>query len=238
VWSFSSTVYEVHHKELENLIRDRLPNVLFPNNDMVMGYFLDNQGTDLGFKHWNELTPAFVYDKEIPYFNLLVPTVDTTRFSFFIEQLLIHKKNVYVTGSSGTGKSVVIQQLLTSIQHKRSLDSFPFIFSAQTDSKDTQLAIENKLEKIKKNLMGAKAGRTSAIFVDDINMPAVEVYGAQPPIELLRLLVDKGGVYDRRERFWKSVINTVLVCCSAPPGGGRNNITLRFTRHFNMLNFP
>lgn len=86
--------------------------------------------------------------------------------------------------------------------------------------------------------MGAKAGRTSAIFVDDINMPAVEVYGAQPPIELLRLLVDKGGVYDRRERFWKSVINTVLVCCSAPPGGGRNNITPRFTRHFNMLNFP
>ena len=34
-------------------------------------------------------------------------------------------------------------------------------------------------------------------------MPSVEEYGAQPPIEMLRLLVDKGGVYDRKERYWK-----------------------------------
>jgi len=63
------------------------------------------------------------------------------------------------------------------------------------------------------------------IFIDDVNMPAVEDYGAQPPIELLRLLVDKRGLYDRRERFWKDVQDTVLLCCSAPPGGGRSNLT-------------
>lgn len=86
--------------------------------------------------------------------------------------------------------------------------------------------------------MGAKPGRSSCIFIDDVNMPALEEYGAQPPIELLRLVVDKGYIYDRKERFQIFVENTTLLCCSAPPGGGRNPITPRFTRHFNMISLP
>lgn len=67
------------------------------------------------------------------------------------------------------------------------------------------MTIESKLEKIKKTLLGARPGHKVSIFIDDINMPAVEQYGAQPPIELLRMLIDKGGFYDRKELFWKRV---------------------------------
>jgi dynein heavy chain len=59
---------------------------------------------------------------------------------------------------------------------------------------------------------------------------------------MLRLLVDKGGyhyiyfsVYDRKERYWKWIENTMILACSAPPGGGRNELSQRFTRHFNIL---
>lgn len=69
-------------------------------------------------------------------------------------------------------------------------------------------------------------------------MPTVEEYGAQPPIEMLRLLIDKGGVYDRKERYWKWIENTMILACSAPPGGGRNQLSQRFTRHFNILCVP
>jgi len=85
---------------------------------------------------------------------------------------------------------------------------------------------------------GAPPGKKLAIFVDDVNMPSVEKYGAQPPIELLRLFVDKKGLYDRDTLEWKRVEDTTIIAAGARPGGGRNELTLRFTRHFNVFNIP
>lgn len=111
-------------------------------------------------------------------------------------------------------------------------------FSAQTSSNRTQKSLEDKLEKKKKNKFGAPPGKKLVFFVDDVNMPAIEQFGAQPPIELLRLFIDKKGLYDRTTLEWKSVEDTTLVVAAAPPGGGRNELTLRFTRQFNIFNLP
>lgn len=81
-------------------------------------------------------------------------------------------------------------------------------------------------------------GKKLVVFIDDINMPSVEQYGAQPPIELLRQMVDYKGAYDRKALNWKDLDQTVIVAASAPPGGGRSNLTQRFTRHYNILTVP
>ncbi len=61
---------------------------------------------------------------------------------------------------------------------------------------------------------------------------------AQPPVELLRQFLDYKMFYDRKTLTEKKIMSTTLVCCAGPPGGGRNQLTPRFVRHFNMLSLP
>jgi len=109
-------------------------------------------------------------------------------------------------------------------------------FSAQTTSKATQVNIESKLSKKRAKIFGAKGNSKTLIFIDDVNMPAVEQYGAQPPIELMRQLIDRGGFYDRPEFYWKKIEKFSVLCSAAPPNGGRSELTPRFMRHFFIVN--
>ena len=67
------------------------------------------------------------------------------------------------------------------------MDNHVHSLSELNCSKDLVLS---RLERRKKGVYGPPAGRRCLIFVDDLNMPAKETYGAQPSLELLRQYFD------------------------------------------------
>jgi hypothetical protein len=78
--------------------------------------------------------------------------------------------------------------------------------------------IDNKLDKRRKGVYGPPIGYTGVVFVDDLNMPALEVYGAQPPVELLRQFLDHQGwwVHTQLCALWFLLIVRDGLCAARP----------------------
>lgn len=185
---------------------------------------------------WMDTCPTFELSPNTPFAEIIVPTADTIRYSFVIDTLIKNFQHMVCVGQTGTGKSIVINEKLAKGLNDDFL-TLMMAFSASTGVNQTQDIIDSKLDKRRKGVFGPPIGKKQVVFVDDLNMPAREVYFAQPPIEIFRQWMDHKGWYDRKALIWKDIEDLVILSAMGPPGGGRNPVTPRFLRHFNILAF-
>ena len=67
----------------------------------------------------------------------------------------------------------------------------------------------------------------------------VDDYGTQQPIALLKLLLDRGGMYDRgKELNYKVLKDLGFIAAMGKAGGGRNEVDTRFISLFSVFNIP
>ena len=186
---------------------------------------------------WMETVPPFELSPKTEFADIIVPTIDSVRYMWIVEQLCVHSKHVLAVGPTGTGKTLnLVAKLMTGMP-----DKFAPVFlgfSAQTSANQTQDLLDAKMDKRRKGIYGPPAGKKFLVFVDDVNMPQRELYGAQPPIEILRQWMGHGGWYDRKLMEFRKIIDISFLGALGPPGGGRQVVTDRFLRYFNFVSFP
>ncbi|XP_011702284.1 PREDICTED: dynein heavy chain 7, axonemal-like isoform X3 [Wasmannia auropunctata] len=207
---------------------------IMPKHNVVFDYRFIKEGKGK-WKLWSdELLLAPSIPRDIPVNQIIVPTVETIRYTALFQMLVQHEKPVLVVGPTGTGKSVYIIDFLLKKNNAAVNKPLLINFSAQTTANQTQDIIMSKLDRRRKGVYGPPIGKRWIIFVDDVSMPMKETFGAQPPIELLRQWLDHWQWYDRKEQTLIKLIEIQLMCAMSPPVAGKD-VTPRFKRHFFVL---
>ncbi|TRY86535.1 hypothetical protein DNTS_031645, partial [Danionella cerebrum] len=207
-------------------------------SDTVYEYYVDTKN-----KTWasfeDKLPKGWRYASNAPFYKIMVPTVDTVRYHFLVKTLVSSQHPVLLTGPVGTGKTSVAQSVLQSLS-SITWSSLVVNMSSQTSSNNVQEIVESRVEKRIKGVYVPVGGKKMVVFLDDLNMPAMDNFGSQPPLELLRLWVDYSFWYDRQKQILKYIKDLFLLAAMGPPGGGRTHISERLQSRFNLINmtFP
>ena len=140
--------------------------------------------------------------------------------SYILEQLVLKGFHVLCVGETGTSKTVVIHDRLKNGMPEN-FEPILMGFSAQTSANMTQDILDGKMDKRRQGRdnnapndpawrtmtqdtgldytqWGPALGKQFVVMVDDFNMPKCETYDAQPPVEVLRTMVDYFGWCDRK----------------------------------------
>lgn len=236
IWSLGANLHDssrlMFGEFLRGQMRQHFPE--FPDHD-VYEYGIDENNHVM--QPWSEQIPSFQYNPKANFFDILVPTNDTVKYKYLLHTLMYNGYNTLLSGETGVGKSVIVKDFMMTANEQ--IDPAFVNFSGKTTCKNLQDAFEGNLEQKRKNLLAPKVLGSRKIFlIDDVNMPQLETYGAQPPCELLRQTIDQHGFWDVKKLLFKNVKDTKFIAACAPPGGGRNAVTPRLFRHFNMVWVP
>lgn len=78
------------------------------------------------------------------------------------------------------------------------------------------------------------------LFIDDLNMPNIDVYGTQAPNALNLFLISRNQLYQRGGEWeLRDIIDTQYVGCMSPPDGN-NKVDPRLMSLYDVFNvtFP
>ncbi|CAL4185259.1 unnamed protein product, partial [Meganyctiphanes norvegica] len=249
-WTIASTItgtsrrmFDSYYRQLLNGRFDALPrpesfklykSTLQPEHGLVYDFLYDKDAN-----RWVPWYDTIDKDRHIipadaTVSKLLIPTAETARQEFFLKTCLNHDVPLLLLGPTGTGKTAITNSTMAELpQDKFVINNITF--SARTTAGQAQDIIMSKVDRRRKGVYGPAMGRKYVVFVDDVNMPQKEEYGAQPPIEFLRQWLDHKHFYDKKDTSKIELVDSMFVGAMVPPGGGRQSICGRFTRHLNVV---
>ncbi|XP_025152566.1 dynein heavy chain 3, axonemal [Harpegnathos saltator] len=206
---------------------------LYPDKGTVYDWIFDKRNNGCWIS-WMDTMQRSTLPATAKASELIIQTTEMSIQNFFIKQFLHKAVPILFVGPTGTGKSAIVLNYLMSLPKEKFLDNV-INFSARTNASLTQEMVMSKLDRRRKGVYGPAMGKKCVLFVDDLSLPQVETYGAQPPIELLRQWIDHGYWFDPKDTSMLYLADILMIGAMIPPGGGSNVVTPRFIRHLHVI---
>ena len=109
---------------------------LFPDGKTVYAFTFDK--SRVKWVPWADFLDPTPIPPEAEYTNIIVPTVDTVRYTFLLDQLVRSHKHCLMVGPTGTGKTAYIKKYLQG-SLPEAFTQLCLNFSAQTSANMTQV---------------------------------------------------------------------------------------------------
>lgn len=206
------------------------------SNQILVDY--DVSLPDAKWEKWEDKVPHVSLDTHsIIKTDVVIPTIDTMRHESLIYGLLNAHKPIVLCGPPGSGKTMTLFGALRKLPN---LDVVGLNFSKATTPNLLIKSLEQHCE-YKKTMKGtilspSQIGRWLVVFCDEINLPAIDKYGTQTAISLLRQMIEQQGFWSPNQQQWVTLSRIQFVgACNPPTDIGRNALNQRFLRHSAVI---
>ncbi|XP_071376580.1 dynein axonemal heavy chain 11 [Centroberyx affinis] len=239
VWAFGGALFQDHlidyRAEFSRWWSKEMRAVKFPSQGTVFDYFVDSDTKK--FSPWSERMVPFELEPDVPLQTVLVHTPETICLTYFIDLLLQRGKPIMLVGNAGVGKTILVSDKVAKLKEDYVVAKVPFNY--YTTSAMLQRVLEKPLEKKAGRNFAPPAAKRLIYFIDDLNMPEVDVYGTVQPHTLIRQHLDYNHWYDRQRLVLKEISNCQYITCMNPTAGSFS-VNPRLQRHFSVfaVHFP
>jgi dynein heavy chain, axonemal len=134
VWGLGACLSNDSKKIFEDKLRSLVEKPMPDKKISLFDFYFDMKRE---WVNWKDEVRPYDTPEGIKYSKILVPTVDTKKYSYILDLMVKNKFPCIFVGESGTAKSVIISNYLGSLSQDLYM-KLEINFSSRTTSKDLQ----------------------------------------------------------------------------------------------------
>ena len=119
-WSIGGNIHDDSRDKFDGFMKERFAPIVSSKYALLLQQDVYHVYVDLpskSVKLWDFIMPHFSYDPSMPYFSILVPTVDNTRYRYLLDKLMNNGYNVLFMGD-GRWQECCYQFFLNDMVHE------------------------------------------------------------------------------------------------------------------------